>query len=84
MTGEAMRDLLQPLIGEYGSVSMLITRVGPVAFAMADHKKLTGVQVLPDGLVRLEREHGWAVIDPAEVVAVVWSDDSGSHPGQFL
>jgi hypothetical protein len=84
MNGEAMRDLLQPLIGEYGSVSMLISRVGPVAFSMADHKQLTGVEVLPDGLLRLEREHGWAVIDPGEVVAVVWNPDSGSLPGQFL
>jgi hypothetical protein len=51
---------------------------------MADHKQLTGVEVLPDGLLRLEREHGWAVIDPGEVVAVVWNPDSGSLPGQFL
>jgi len=84
MNGEAMRDLLQPLIGEYGSVSMLISRVGPVAFSMAERKQLTGVEVLPDGLVRLEREHGWVVIDPDEVVAVVWNPDSGSLPGQFL
>ncbi len=84
MTAETMRDLLQPLIGEDGSISMLITRVGPVAFSMADHKKLTGVHILPDGLVRLERDRGWAVFDPAEVVAVVWNDDSGSQPGQFL
>jgi hypothetical protein len=43
------------------------------------------VQVRPDGLVRLERETGWTVIDPNEVVAVVWNGDldSGS-PGQFL
>jgi hypothetical protein len=84
MNGDAMRDLLQPLIGRDGSISMLIRKVGPVAFSMAEDKKLTGVEVLPDGLVRLERKHGWAVIDPAKVMAVVWNDDSGSHPGQFL
>jgi hypothetical protein len=84
MNGESMRDLLQPKIGAHGSISMLISRVGPVAFSMAQDKKLTGLEVLPDGMVRLEREHGWAVIDPAEVVAVIWNDDAEFHPGQFL
>jgi hypothetical protein len=84
MTGETMRELLEPLIGKFGSVSMLVSRIGPVAWSMADDKKLTGVEVRPDGLVRLEREHGWAVIDPAEVVAVVWTGDPETRPGQFL
>lgn len=85
MTGDTMLDLLQPLIGKPGSISMLVSRIGQVAFPAAESKKLTGVQVRPDGLVRLERETGWAVIDPNEVVALVWNGepDSGS-PGQFL
>jgi len=32
----------------------------------------------------LERESGWAVIDPAEIVALVWNGDPESSPGQFL
>jgi hypothetical protein len=84
MTGETMRELLEPLIGKVGSVSMLVSRIGSVAWSMADDKKLTGVEVRSDGLVRLEREHGWAVIDPAEVVAVVWTGDPETRPGQFL
>ena len=85
MTGETMRDLLTPLIGTSGSMSMLVSRIGPVAFPAAEDKRLTGVEVLPDGLVRLERETGWAVIDPREVVALVWHGDRGSDtPGQFL
>jgi hypothetical protein len=85
MTGDTMVDLLQPLIGKSGSISMLVSRIGQVALPTAESKKLTGVQVRPDGLVRLERETGWTVIDPNEVVAVVWNGDldSGS-PGQFL
>jgi hypothetical protein len=85
MTGDTMLDLLQPLIGKPGSISMLVSRIGHVAFPTAESKKLTGVQVRPDGLVRLERETGWTVIDPNEVVALVWNGepDSGS-PGQFL
>jgi spore germination protein GerM len=85
MTGDTMVDLLQPLIGKSGSISMLVSRIGQVAFPTAESKELTGVQVRPDGLVRLERETGWTVIDPNEVVAVVWNGDldSGS-PGQFL
>ena len=51
---------------------------------MAENKKLTGVEVRPDGLVRLERDTGWAVIDPGEIVAVVWNADQESSPGQFL
>jgi len=35
-------------------------------------------------LVRLERENGWAVIDPGEIVAVVRNDDPENRPGQFL
>ena len=84
MTGETMRDLLKPLIGKSGQVSMLVRRIGPVAFPMAENKKLTGVEVRQDGLVRIERQTGWAVIDPDDVVAVVWNDDSDSTPGQFL
>ena len=84
MTGETMRELLDPLIGQYASISMLFRRTGPVAFSLAEQKKLTGVEVRSDGLVRLEREHGGAVIDPDEVVAVVWNDDPETHPGQFL
>lgn len=53
-----MRELLEPLIGGYGSISMFLSRIGPVAFSMAEQKKLTGVEVRSDGLVRLEREHG--------------------------
>jgi hypothetical protein len=84
MTGETMRDLLSPLIGKSGQISMLVRRIGPVAFPMTENKKLTGVEVRHDGLVRIERPAGWAVIDPDEVVAVVWNDDSDSTPGQFL
>ena len=50
MTGEMVRDLLKPLIGKSGQISLLVTRVGPIAFPTAENKKLTGVQVRPDGL----------------------------------
>jgi len=84
MTGETMRDLLKPLIGKSGQISMLVRRIGPVAFPTAENKRLTGVEVRQDGLVRIERQTGWAVIDPDEIVAVVWTDDPDSTPGQFL
>lgn len=84
MTGDTMRDLLKPLIGMSGSISLLVSRIGPVSFPMAENRKLTGVEVRPDGLVRLERDTGWAVIDPGEIVAVVWNADQESSPGQFL
>ena len=84
MTGETMRALLEPLIGKSGSISLLVSRIGPVSFPMAENRKLTGVEVRPDGLVRLERDTGWAVIDPDEIVAVVWNADQESSPGQFL
>ncbi|HEY5355663.1 MAG TPA: hypothetical protein VIK57_24755 [Streptosporangiaceae bacterium] len=85
MTGDTMRDLLKPLIGKPGSMSMLVSRIGQVGFPTAEDKRLTGVQVRPDGLVRLDRETGWTVIDPSEVVAVVWHGDQGNDtPGQFL
>jgi hypothetical protein len=84
MTGEVLRDLLHPLIGKSGSIFMLVSRTGPIGFATAGNKKLTGVEIRPDGLVLLERETGWAVISPGDVVAVVWNDDTESSPGQFL
>jgi hypothetical protein len=84
MTGETIRDLLKPLIGKSGSISMLVSRIGPIGFGTADSKKLTSVELRPDGLVRLERETGWTVIDPGEVVAVVWNGDTENSPGQFL
>ncbi len=84
MTGDTMHDLLQPLIGKSGSISMLVSRIGQVAFPAAQDKKLTGVQVRPDGLIRLERETGWTVIDPGEVIAVTWRGDPDDSPGPFL
>jgi hypothetical protein len=84
MTGETICELLKPLIGKSGSISVLISRIGQVGFAAGESKKLTGVELRPDGLVRLEREAGWTVIDPAAVVAVVWRGDTENLPGQFL
>ena len=84
MTGETIRDLLKPLIGKSGQISMLVSQVGPVAFPLTEGKKLTGVEVHADGLVRIERETGWAVIDPDGVEAVVWNGDPETTPGQFL
>jgi hypothetical protein len=51
---------------------------------VAENKRLTGVEIRPDGLIELKRQTGWAVIDPNDVVAVVWNDDSDTSPGQFL
>lgn len=84
MTGEAVRDLLVPIIGKSGSIAIVISRTGHVGFSAAEHKKLTGVEVRPDGLVRLERETGWAVIDPDPIVAVVWDGEPKTPVGQFL
>jgi len=84
MTGEMIGDLLRPLIGKSGTIFMVVSRSGQIGFTTDHNKKLTGVEILQDGLVRLVREAGWAVIDPAEIVAVVWNDDTESSPGQFL
>jgi hypothetical protein len=84
MTGETIRDLLKPLIGKSGSISMIVSRTGHMGIHAAENTKLTGVEVRPDGLVRLERETGWAVIDPGDVVAVVWDSEPQSSAGQFL
>jgi hypothetical protein len=84
MTAETIRDLLEPLIGRSGSIFMVVSRIGPIGFATAENKKLTAVEIRPDGLIRLERETGWAVMDPAEIVAVVWNGDPEPSPGQFL
>jgi hypothetical protein len=84
MTGEMIGNLLRPLIGKSGTIFMVVSKSGQIGFTTDHNKKLTGVEVLQDGMVRLEREAGWAVIDPAEIVAVVWNDDRESSPGQFL
>ncbi len=83
MTGETIGELLKPLVGRSGSIFMVAKGIGPVGFAVTDNK-LTGVEVRPDGLVRLERESGWTVIDPGEVMAVAWNGDAGHSAGQFL
>src|SRR5262245_31453657 len=85
MTGETIPDLLQPLIGKSGLISMVVGRTGPIGLVTTENEKLTGVEVRPDGLVRVERETGWAVVDPGDVVAVVWdSEPKASAVGQFL
>jgi hypothetical protein len=84
MTGETIRDLLQPLIGKSGAISMVVSRTGHIGFVTTENEKLTGVEVRPDGLVHLKRETGWAVIDPGAVVAVVWDSEPKTSAGQFL
>ena len=84
MTGEMIGNLLRPLIGKSGTIFMVVSRSGQIGFTTDHNKKLTGVEVREDGMVRLVRETGWAVIDPAEIVAVVWNDETESSPGQFL
>jgi hypothetical protein len=84
MTGETIHDLLKPLIGKSGTISLVVSRVGQIGFAVSEHKRLTGLEVRPDGTLRLERESGWAVIDPGQVVAVIWNGDAENTPGQFL
>jgi hypothetical protein len=84
MTAETIRDLLKPLIGKSGSLSMLVSNIGQVGFAAAENKKLTAVEVHPVGMIRLERETGWTIIDPAQVVAVMWHGDTEDSTGQFL
>ena len=39
------------------------------------------MELRPDGLLRLERETGWAVIDPEGIVAVVWDSEPESFGG---
>jgi hypothetical protein len=84
MTGETVRDLLKPLIGKSGSLTMMVSRAGHIGFVTSESKKLTGVELRPDGLLRLERETGWVVIDPAGVVAVAWDSEPEPAAGQFL
>lgn len=84
MTGETICDLLRPLIGKSGTIFLMVSRIGQIGFATSENRKLTGVAVREDGLVQLEREAGWTVIDPAEVVAVAWSGDPDQSAGQFL
>ncbi len=85
MDAATLHDLLEPVIGKPGSLSVLVRRVGQVAFPTEGNRKLTGVEVRPDGLVRLERADGWVIIEPAEVAAVAWHGEPDSdRPGQFL
>jgi hypothetical protein len=79
-----MRDLIKPLIGKSGTLALLVSNIGQVGFSAAEDKTLTAVDVRPDGTVKIERESGWTVIDPAEVVAVLWRGDTEGSTGQFL
>jgi len=82
--GETICDLLRPLIGKSGSIVIAIRKIGPIGLAVAEHNKLTSVEVRPDGLIHIERETGWTVVDPDDVVAVAWSENPGQTAGQFL
>jgi hypothetical protein len=84
MTGQTICDLLKPLVGKSGSLSLIVSRIGHIGIAASENKKLTGVEIREDGLVRIERETGWTVLDPAEVVAVAWTGEAESSPGLFL
>jgi len=84
VTGETLRDLIKPLIGKPGSVHLIVKRIGPIGFAATESNLLTGVEVSSDGMVRVERETGWTVLDPREIVAVSWNGQPEDSTGQFL
>lgn len=84
MTGETICDLLKPFVGQSGSIFLVVSRIGQIAFGATVSNKLTRVELRPDGLVRLDREAGWTVIDPGAVVAVGWNSDTEQAAGQFL
>jgi hypothetical protein len=84
MTGDTICDLLKPLIGKSGTIFLMVSRIGQIGFATNENRKLTSVELRPDGLVQLEREAGWTVLDPADVVAVAWNGDPEQSAGQFL
>jgi hypothetical protein len=84
MTAEMIRDLLEPLVGQPGSIYLVLSRIGQIGFTATENNKLTAVEVRPDGTIKLERDAGWTVIDPAEVVAVGWNDDTERSAGLFL
>jgi hypothetical protein len=84
LTGETLCDLLKPCIGKRGSVVIMLSRTGPIGFTATESNKLTGVELRPDGLVRLDRDAGWIVLDPAEVMTVGWNGDPDAATGQFL
>jgi hypothetical protein len=84
MTGETIRSLLQSVIGKSAAIYLAVSNIGQVGLAINENSKLTGVEVRPDGLVGLERETGWTVIEPNKVVAVAWRSDTEPSEGQFL
>lgn len=84
MTAEMLCDLLKPLVGQPGSIYLVVSKIGQIGFSATENDKLAGVEIRPDGTVKLERDSGWTVIDPAEIVAVGWNGDAGSSTGQFL
>jgi hypothetical protein len=84
MTGETIRGLLAPVIGKSRPIYLAVGNIGQVGLAINENNKLTGVEVRPDGLVRLERETGRTVISPNEVMAVAWRNDTEQSEGQFL
>ena len=57
MTGETIHDLLKPLIGKSGTIFLVVSRSGQIGFTTDHNKKLTGVEVREDGLVRLVRDY---------------------------
>ena len=83
MTGETLRDLIKPLIGKPGTIHLIVRRIGPIGFAVTESNLLTGIEVSSDGMVRVERENGWTVLDPGEVVAISWNGQQ-DPTGQFL
>jgi len=41
---------------------MVVSGTGHIGFVTTENQKLTGVEVRPDGVVRLKRKTGWAVM----------------------
>ena len=79
MTGETLRDLLNPLIGKSGSISMVVRRIGQIGFTANENNKLTSVTVYPDGV-------NFSLFSQAatEVVLLLFDDPRAVEPIQTI
>ena len=84
MDGKAITDLLEPVIGRPGQVSVVCQGLS-ARWALNDEKHpLLSVRLRADGLVEISRDNGWGVFDPGGVLAVEWTARAGEDGGHYL
>jgi hypothetical protein len=84
VNAQVVIDFLTPHLGREGSVNVAVRGQMVAGIHTSHEHPLLGVTLRPDGLLHFETKVGQALIDPADVLLVMWSAKEVESAGTYL